>query len=380
MRILIINYEFPPLGGGAGNATYYLAKHLCKMGHSITVLTSAFQGLPSEGRIQGVNIFRIPVIRKRIDRCNVFEMLTFMVSAMFHCDAVVERFKPEKVVAFFGLPSGAVALWIKKRFKIPYILSLRGGDVPGFLSERLYIYHLLTKPLIRLVWKHAGQVVANSVRLRKLARCFSPNLEIPTIPNGVDIEQYKPQITKSNGNIVKILTVGRLLEQKGIEYLLGALSILKKNGFKGNYSLEIVGDGPLRKSLEQMAKELSIDDNVIFSGWVSRRDMPKKYQSADLFVLPSLDEGMPNAILEAMASKLPVITTSILRDEALIKDGYNGFFVPPKSTSVLFEKINLLLRNKQLREDMGERSIQLVKSKYLWKDVACEYSKNLLAI
>ncbi len=380
MKIMIINYEFPPLGGGAGNATYYLAKHLYKMGHNITVLTSAFRGLPSEGRIQGVNIFRIPVIRKRIDRCNVFEMLTFMVSAMCHCDVVVERFKPEKVIVFFGLPCGVVALWIKKRFKIPYILSLRGGDVPGFLSERLYIYHLLTKPLIRLVWKHAGQVVANSVRLRKLARCFSPNLEILTIPNGVDIEQYKPQITKSNGNEVKILTVGRLLEQKGIEYLLGALSILRKNGFKGNYSLEIVGDGPLRKSMEQMAKELSIDDNVIFSGWVSKRDMPKKYQSADLFVLPSLDEGMPNAILEAMASKLPVITTSILRDEALIKDGHNGFFVPPKNVSVLSEKINLLLRNKQLREDMGERSIQLVKSKYLWKDVACEYSKNLLTI
>ncbi len=78
MKVLIINYEFPPLGGGAGNATYYLAKHLYKMGHSITVLTSAFRGLPSEGRIQGVNIFRIPVIRKRIDRCNVFDRQLFV--------------------------------------------------------------------------------------------------------------------------------------------------------------------------------------------------------------------------------------------------------------------------------------------------------------
>ncbi len=380
MRILIINYEFPPLGGGAGNASYCLAKSLREMGHSVAVLTSAFRGIPRKEKVHGVEIIRVPVIRKRVDQCSVFEMITFMASALYCCGTVVKEFKPEKVIAFFGLPSGPVALWIKKRFKIPYILSLRGGDVPGFLPDKLYLYHFLTKPIIRLVWNNAGQIVTNSIRLSKLAERFSPKIDINIFPNGVNTEQYKPEISEKAKDEVKILTVGRLSEQKGIEYLLGAMSTLKKNRYSGDCTLEIVGDGYLRKSMEKMVKDLSIENNVLFSGWVSKEEMPAKYQSADLFVLPSLDEGMPNAILEAMASKLPIVTTSILKDENLIEDGYNGFLVPPKSISLLFEKINLLLQDRELREEMGERNFQLVKSKYLWKDIASEYSNNLLAI
>lgn len=380
MRILIINYEFPPLGGGAGNASYYLATNLCEMGHSVAVLTSAYRGIPRREKIQGVEIFRVPVVRKSVGQCSVFEMLTFIVSALFCSGSVVKEFRPEKVIAFFSLPSGPVALWIKMRFKIPYILSLRGGDVPGFLPEKLFLYHFLTKPITRLIWNHAGQIVTNSVRLRKLAKCFSPNLDVNIFPNGVNTDQYKPEISKRAKDNVKILTVGRLSEQKGIEYLLGAISTLKRNGFNGEYSLEIVGDGSLRKSMEKMVKNLSIEENVFFSGWVSKDEMPEKYQSADLFVLPSLDEGMPNAILEAMASRLPIITTSILKEENLIEDGYNGFLVPPRRINELFEKLSLLLRDRGLREEMGERNIRLVKSKYLWKDTASDYSKNLLTI
>lgn len=132
--------------------------------------------------------------------------------------------------------------------------------------------------------------------------------------------------------------------------------------------------------MEQMVCNLSLRNHVTFSGWIAKEDMPKMYQSADIFVLPSLDEGMPNAVLEAMASKLPVITTNILKDDALIIDGHNGFLVPSKNVSILSEKISLLLKDTKLRTEMGQRSFQIVRSKYKWKDVSNEYYKHLISI
>lgn len=380
MRLLIINYEFPPLGGGAGNATAHLARELARQGIEVMVLTSAFRGLPGQEKVDGFTIRRVPVIRLHKDRCTPWEMLTFIISASVAAFRICLRWKPDTSIAFFGIPGGVVSLLLKVFYKIPYCLSLRGGDVPGFLSDKLYVYHRLTAPLIRLVWKHAGHVVTNSNRLKILAEHFSPKMEIPIIPNGVDTETYKPDISKRNRGKVRILTAGRLSEQKGIEFLLKALSLLKKKGLNGEYFLEIVGDGPLREPLEQLKQNLSLGSNVTFSGWVARKDMPERYQSADIFVLPSLDEGMPNVILEAMASGLPVIATDILKDEGLIKDGYNGMFVPSEDISMLSKKIFLLLKDKKPREDMGNRNIQLARDKYKWKDIALEYYRHLKSI
>lgn len=380
MRILIINYEFPPLGGGAGNATEHLAKDLTQQGNDVVVLTSGFRGLPGKENIDGYTIRRVPVIRLRKDRCSPWEMMTFIFSASIESLRICKIWRPDVSIAFFGIPSGVVSWFLKIFYKIPYCVSLRGGDVPGFLSDKLGIYHTLTAPITRFVWENAGQIVANSNRLKMLANSFSPNIEIAIIPNGVDNGRYKPDISKKNMDKICILTAGRLSEQKGIEFLLKGLSLLKNKGFHKKFVLNIVGDGPLRQHLEQMVCNLSLRNHVTFSGWVEKMDMPKMYQSADIFVLPSLDEGMPNAILEAMASKLPVITTNILKDEGLIIDGHNGFLVSPEDASMLSAKISLLLSDTKLRSEMGQINFQIVRSKHKWKDGANEYYEHLISI
>ncbi len=380
MKILIINYEFPPLGGGAGNATAYLAKELSQQGNEVVVLTSGFHGLPREENIDGCTIRRVPVIRLRKDRCSPWEMMTFIFSASIESLRICQTWRPDVSIAFFGIPSGVVSWFLKIFYKVPYCVSLRGGDVPGFLADKLAMYHRLAAPITRLIWKDAGQIVANSNRLKMLANRFSPNIKIPIITNGVETDRFKPDISKRNKDKIHILTAGRLSEQKGIEFLLKALSLLKKNVYYNEFALDIVGDGPLRQRLERMTHNLFLSADVTFSGWVDKKDMPKKYQSADIFVLPSLDEGMPNAVLEAMASKLPVITTNILKNEGLIIDGHNGFLVPPEDASMLFDKILLLLKDTQLREEMGQRNFQLVRSEHKWKSIASEYYEHLISI
>ena len=372
MRILIINYEFPPLGGGAGNATYYLAKHLSMLGHEISVLTSAFRGLPREEILDGFRIFRIPVVRRKIDRCSVFEMITFIISGLFYCNTVISKFKPEKVIAFFGIPSGIIAYWTKKRYSLPYIISLRGGDVPGFFVKKLRFYHCITKPVIRNVWKGAEHVIANSNRLCELAKRTDSKLEISVIPNGVDTEKYKPgHGIYSKKSKTKILSVGRLNEQKGIQNLLKACYALNQNGLNGKFSLEILGDGPSRRMLEKLTKDMCLQDRVFFTGWVSKNEIADKYNTADIFVLPSLDEGMSNALLEAMATGLPVVASDLAGDNLLINEE-NALVVPVNNKQLLSNALRQLIVNENLRKKMGRKSMVIAK-KYSWMKVAKDY-------
>lgn len=372
MKILIINYEFPPIGGGAGNASYYLARHLSKMGHEIAILTSAFRGLPREEILDGFRIFRIPVIRRRLDRCSILEMITFIISGLFYCNSVISLFKPKKVIAFFGIPSGIIAYWIRKRYSLPYIISLRGGDVPGFFNNKLQGYHRLTKPIIKNVWKNAEHVIANSNRLYKLAKHTDPKTKILVIPNGVDTEKYKPgRGVYSEKSKTKILSVGRLNEQKGIQNLLKACYALNQNGLNGKFSLEILGDGPSRKMLEKLAKDLCLQDRVCFTGWVSKNEIADKYNTADIFVLPSLDEGMSNALLEAMATGLPVVASDFAGDN-LLTDEVNALIVPVNNDQLLSDALKKLILDKNLREAMGQNSMMIAK-KYSWMKVAKDY-------
>src|SRR5690606_9948072 len=127
MRILILNSEYPPVGGGAGNASAHIAMQLAKMGHQISVVTSQFRGLPHEEQDGLIALHRVPSLRRRQDRSTPLEQMIFLLSATLRCMKLIPRFQPDAVLAFFGIPSGMVAWLIKKRYGIPYVVSLRGG-------------------------------------------------------------------------------------------------------------------------------------------------------------------------------------------------------------------------------------------------------------
>src|SRR5215212_9080535 len=132
MRLLLINSEYPPIGGGAGNASAHIAARLAKSGYQVTVVTSRFNGLPHKEQSGNLTIHRIPSLRRKQDRSGALEQILFILSALFWNLKMIPRIKPNATLAFFGVPSGAVAWVLKLLFGIPYIVSLRGGDVPGF--------------------------------------------------------------------------------------------------------------------------------------------------------------------------------------------------------------------------------------------------------
>ena len=367
MRILLINSEYPPIGGGAGNASKNLAREMTRSGHEVTVLTSRFDSMPNQEVHDGVHIIRIPALRRRLDRSGALEQGIFMLSASLYSMRTARKQRPDIVLAFFGVPSGAVALGINLLLGIPYVVSLRGGDVPGFRPYDFALYHRLIGPLLHIIWRRAEAVVANSEGLRELGRSFDNNVPIDVIPNGVSMSQFKSK--DRNWDPARLLIVGRVVYQKGIDQLLNALAGL----LDLDWDLTVVGDGPQREPLEEMAHQIGIADRVRFLGWKSKGDLVGRYQEANLFVYPSRHEGMPNVVLEAMATGLPVIASNIAGNEELVLHGKTGLLVQSDDLSGLREAIRELILAPGRRRKMGATAQKRVEEQYTWANTATQY-------
>jgi len=376
-RLLLINYEYPPLGGGAGNATAHLAREFSLLGAEVMVLTSGFRGLPGQEISGSLAVKRIPTFRRRVDRCTPFEMLTFMMSATLAALRLARRWRPDVTLSFFGIPCGPVAYTLKAIYSVPYIVSLRGGDVPGFQPYDLALYHRLMKPAIRFLWRQAACVVANSRGLRDLAQSTEPDVAIHVIPNGVDVERFRPESSPDRNGTVRLLYVGRLTYQKGVDVFIQALHKLDS---KIQFEVELVGDGNARRQLETMVQKLGLAERFHFVGWLDRTKLPQRYQQADIFVLPSRDEGMANVILEAMASGLPVIATSIAGNAELVRHGENGLLVTPDDPGRLADALIELMNKVELRQRMGASGRTLVERKYSWSHMAEQYLRIIHSV
>jgi glycosyltransferase involved in cell wall biosynthesis len=252
-------------------------------------------------------------------------------------------------------------------------VSLRGGDVPGFQPYDLALYHRLCRPLIHYLWRRAAHVVANSEALRELALRSLPGLAVAVIPNGVDTELFHPPAPAGRGaagHRLRLLFVGRLTRQKGADVLLQAMRALR-----GRLDVEaaLAGDGDARPALERMAGDLGLRDAVRFLGWCDRARIAAESRAADVFVLPSRDEGMSNAILEAMAAGLPVVATGLAANRQLVAEGSSGLLTPPDQPEALAEAILRLGADAALRQRLGAAGRARVERDFSWRETARAY-------
>ena len=367
MRILLINSEYPPVGGGASTASANIARTLVKHGHEVVVLTTRYNELPKNQIEDGIRIIRGPARRSYRERSTAWEQGLFILLGCLRAIPLVQRWRPQVTLAFFGAPSGIIALFLRYLFKLPYIVSLRGGDVPGFRSYDFWLYHLLITPLLHVVWRKAEAVVANSQGLREIAIAFNDQVEIDVIPNGVDVEQFDLQ--PRDWAPPHLLSVGRLVHQKGFDLLLKALS----GADQMPWQLTIVGAGPRKKLLMELAGKLGISSKVHFAGWQSNLDLPTFYHKANIFILPSRNEGMPNAVLEAMSCGLPVVATDIAGNQELVIEGETGYLVLPESPADLQQKLETLMADAALCQRMGEAGRRQVENHYTWDNTTESY-------
>ncbi len=361
LKILIINYEFPPVGGGASNASFFVSKELAKIGHEVTVLTSLFKNLPESQMSEGFRILRVQAFRKKISTGTMSEMLMFLINGWRFLRKMPESITFDMSVAFFTIPSGILSWYLKWKYGVPYITLLRGGDVPGIhgLGLMTTLMHTILKPLTVFIWKQSDRVIANSKGLMTLAK-HSWNGAIDIITNGVDTDFFKPTL-KTHEKGTQLLYVGRLSSEKGVNVLLDLVAGLDT---KEPWRFLIVGDGPDRIKLENKVMAVTtLQDRVRFAGWTKKDKLLQMYGESDVFLLASYGEGMSNVILEAMACGLPIVATRVAGSDELVKDGQNGFLFNIGDGNKARDILSRLISDPIERSRLGQRSRELAKEK-----------------
>lgn len=372
MNILIVNYEYPPIGAGAATASFQIASRLVKNGHRVSVITSAYKNLKGKSDENGVQVYRIPAIRKFQYRSNIKEMLSFAISAQRHAGKIIKEQGCEVAILFFTIPSGILGPFLKNRHHMPYIVSLRGGDVPG-TERKLNLIHRIIKPLRHYILKNAVGIVANSSGLAKASTNTDP-FPVKVIPNGVDTDFFSPSArTEKEDQIVNFLFVGRFQEQKNLFFLLDQFSNFIKN--HPNVRLTLAGDGPLKQNLIKHASVLGIDKFIVWKPWTDRIGLKETYLTSDVLINPSLYEGMPNVVLEAMACGLPVIASNIMGNEELVHPGENGYLFDLKNPSGLQTCLHEICSDSKNRIQMGLKSREIVIKYYSWEKVTDSYAE-----
>jgi glycosyltransferase involved in cell wall biosynthesis len=222
------------------------------------------------------------------------------------------------------------------------------------------------------VWGNASRIVVNSEGLRELAARTVPDRVIDVVPNGVDLERFNPADRRPNDNDkVRLLFVGRFVQQKGVQYLLQSIAKLREETLK-KLEVELIGNGPEEEQLRTITGQLGLGNIVRFSGWVGRGEIADHYRAADIFVLPSFEEGMPNVVLEALGCGIPVVATDIYGNRELIRDGVNGILFPPADVEALTQALSSLIGDVELRRRMGKDGRDSARERD-WSRVADRY-------
>lgn len=378
MKILYLNYEYPPIGGGASTATEAILKQWAKTPAMEVHLVTSALGAQEEHIHVGENVYvhRVPIgkDKEKLHSQSMRNILVYSYQAWrFSVNFIKEENKKQHfdaTLAFFTVPCGFIGYLLKLQFRIPYAVSLRGADVPGF-SEKYKTFYLFAKPLVRFLWRQAAAVIPNSAGICELAHKTSPQQAMQIIENGVDTEIFKPAAVAFPLSSIIFLSTSRLTPRKGIDKLIEAFALAVKKS-STPLELHLIGEGEQRNYLEERVRTLGIVDSVKFFGRIEHDYVGACYSQTHVFVMPSKNEGMSNSALEAMASGLALVVSNTGGMQELVTDGGNGFIIDPNDPESFAEILLRFVNNTSLIATFGMASRRRAEARG-WGNVAQQF-------
>ena len=389
-RILVVSSTFPRFTGDTEPAFVYdLCKYLVDNDIIIDVLAPHFPGLKRKEIMAGVNVYRYKYFIERFQvlaysggimanlRRNPINYLLvpfFLVSQVFALQKKLKKNKYNAIHAHWIIPQGMVCVIVNTFFKagsIPIICTLHGGDLyalNGFVMDRLKKWIMEKCRHICVVSESMGK------RCQELGVVSTP---VSIISMGVDLKTRFFPVPDVHRRRNRIIYVGRLVEKKGVKYLIDSIKIIRET--LSDVELIIVGDGPLRQSLETQVNNLSLSSNIVFKGGLKQERLPALYSSAAISVLPSVidsygdQEGLGLTVIEAMGCECAVVASSLDAVKDIITDGKTGVFFEPGNADQLAEKIQALLSDDEARNIIAKSGRDYVVNRYDWSIIGEKY-------
>ncbi|MDI6896449.1 glycosyltransferase family 4 protein [Methanocella conradii] len=374
MKICLVNALFHPFSGGVEKHMYELSRELARQNVDVTVLTARTDGAPAYEELEGVRVYRVPCVSVKVPGLYppplvISPLLPWYLKRLddehgFDIIHLQNRFFPD---------FDAAALYARIKRK-PFMMTIHNARPVG-ISPAIAALGLAYDWLIgRWPFALADRIIAVSEWVKHdIEKYHIDGRKIVTIHNGINVGSFKPTSAMSVRRRYGIegpmlLFVGRMITQKGVPYLIEAMPmVLAKHP---DAKLLLVGRGSSLEKLKRKVNAMGLEKSVIFSGYMGEEDLKEAYGTCDIFVLPSVWEVLPIAILEAMSSSRPVVCTNAGGNAELVKDGVNGYVVPMRDPRALAEKVNALLDDPEKMRAMGRAGRRLAEEEFDWKLIA----------
>ena len=377
-RVCVLTTSYPDFPGSyRGIFVQRAVQGLIERGYKISVVTPKLfwksKGFEDNG---AERIYRFPFLSEEkllveYDKVPVWRMITYMLSGFFSCARIVYRDRCRLIHAHFVVPTGLIAVLVGRWMRMPVIIQAHGSDVTKYATLNRWMAWLTA-----FASKKADHLIVASDELAAILTKqagIQPD-KITVSSCGIDVTHFRPMPRKQAREHLNlpekdtiVLFVGSLVRHKGVDILLSAIARIVAH--HSRVKLIVIGEGPFLKQLEAQALDLAIDKIVHFVGRKSNDELPFWYSAADVFVLPSLREGTPLALLEALSCEVPVIVSRAGGMVKVIEDGKNGLLTDIADPVDLERKLSLLLADSDMRQRFKETARDTVLS---WADIQVE--------
>ena len=361
MKVLLISYEFPPLGGGGGKVVAGLIRELLGRGHAVHLVTMGWHDRAAVHQEPGLTIHGVPCLRLRPDRCSALELASYILPAVWVTRRLIRRERFDACHAHFILPDGLVFYLLRGAGLGRFIITAHGSDVPGYNPDRFSLLHRLLAPVWRRIVLAADTLVCPSPTLERLVKAHLPSARTQVIPNGIEPTRLDADVQR----LRRILVLSRLQPRKGVQHVIEAFA-----GMTTDFELHICGDGPLLPALREQAAD---DPRIVLHGWIDGEDprLAELLETSSIFVLLSQAENFPVSLLEAMAAGLAIVTTSGTGCADVVGD--TALLVEPGDVEGLRTALDRLVADPEMVDRLGRVGRRRLLENFTWDEVASRY-------